>query len=118
MNRISELFRGRAAYTSLPHLHDNTPNFKSPTVGISPRDVRLDIYVGRRCPICQAAGTIIEQMRRDMPNVRINVIDLDAPNTPRPDAVVALPSFMINGHLVATGNPELEELKRFIQSLN
>lgn len=118
MNRIAELFRGRAQQTALPHLHNNLPNFTLPSIKLSARAIQLDIYVGRRCPICQAAQSTVQQLQNDLPNVKINVIDLDVPNTPRPDIIIAIPSFVINGHLVAAGNPDWDQLKRFINSLN
>lgn len=118
MNRIAELFRGRAQQKALPHLHDSKPGFTAPPSPLPARDLQLDIFVGGRCPICQSALAGLQNLRRELPNVHINVIDLDAPNTPKPDNIIAIPSFVINGYLIATGNLKVDELKKFIGSLN
>jgi predicted thioredoxin/glutaredoxin len=118
MNRLTELFRSKSTPTAIPHLHDNVPNFTRPSAKLEPRALELEIFVGGRCPICQANRGNIEQLRRDLPSVNIRVIDLDEPGTTRPRNLIAIPSFFLNGHLVATGNPEVSELKRFIVSLS
>jgi hypothetical protein len=102
----------------LPHLHDAPPNFTPPSHTIEARSVQLDIVTGNRCPICQSFKPAIEALRKDLPNVTINVIDIDAPGVTPPRNVIAIPSFLINGYVVATGNPAVDELKAFIRSLN
>ncbi len=118
MNRITELFRSKSTPPAIPHLHDNVPNFTRPAAPLAPRALQLEIFVGGRCPICQANKGQIEQLRRDLPGVTIRVIDLDEPGTVKPRNLIAIPSFFLNGHLVATGNPEVSELKKFIASLS
>lgn len=102
----------------LPHLHDSPPNFTAPSAALEPRAVQLDIVTGNRCPICQSFLPAIEALRQDLPNVTINVIDIDAPGVTPPRNVIAIPTFLINGYVVATGNPAVDELKKFIRSLN
>ncbi len=118
MNRLAELFRGKNAMTGLPHLHDKEPNFTPPSLKIPARELQLDIVVGSRCPICKQSQSMVDTLRRELPNVTLRVIDMDAPDTKKPANVIAIPSFLLNGHLVATGYVEIGELKKFIQSLN
>ena len=117
MNRISEPVRPSQAASLLPHLHNLAPNFTPPATALPPKNLQLDIYMGGRCPICSASLDKIESLRQALPNVTIRVFDIDAPDTVRPANVIALPSIFLNGHLVATGNPQEEELVKFIRSL-
>lgn len=102
---------------TLPHLHTNAPNFDAPRTRIEPRGLQLDIIVGRRCPICQENLKTLDDMRRLLPNVNIQVIDIDAPGAAVPKNVIAIPTFLLNGYVVATGNANVQELKQFVDSL-
>lgn len=118
MNRITDLFRTRETTNLLPHLHNIAPNFTPPATSLPASNLQLDIYMGGRCPICQASLGKIDLLRQALPNVTIRVFDIDAPDTVKPRNVIALPSIFLNGHLVATGNPQEEELVKFIRSLS
>ena len=118
MNRTTELFRSREAQNPVPHLHSIAPNFTPPATSLPAKHLQLDIYMGSRCPICAASLEKIEMLRQALPNVTVRVFDIDAPETVKPANVIALPSIFLNGHLVATGNPQEEELVKFIRSLS
>ncbi len=118
MNRLAELFRRNKTTAPLPHLHNTPAHFTRPTTPLEARTLQLDIVTGNRCPICQSFLPTIEALRSDFPHVTVNVIDIDAPGTKTPRNVIAIPTFLINDYVVATGNVALEELKRFIRSLN
>lgn len=113
MNAIDEM----QAQATLPHLHENAPNFDAPRTKLEPRALQLDIIVGRRCPICQENLKSLDDLRRLLPNVRIQVVDIDAPGATVPNNVIAIPTFILNGYIVATGNPNVQELKQFVDSL-
>ena len=117
MNAFSTLFGPKDDSKNLPHLHNNTPNFTPPLARPKPGAIQLDIVTGSRCPICQASLPLVEQFRADMPGVVIRVIDIDVPGTVVPPNIVAIPTFLINGYIVATGNPDVDELKQFIATL-
>jgi protein-disulfide isomerase len=118
MNAFSRLFGRTSAEQPLPHLHDNAPNFTAPIQKLPSRALQLDIVVGGRCPICQASMPTLEALRHEIPNVNVRVIDMDAPGASKPKNIIAIPTFLLNGYIVATGNPNLDELKEFIRSLN
>lgn len=101
----------------LPHLHDAPRNF-TPPPSVEPRMLQLEIVTGNRCPICKSYLPTLEALRTDLPNVNVRIIDIDEPGTQVPRNVIAIPTILLNGYIVATGNPEYEELKAFIRSLN
>jgi predicted thioredoxin/glutaredoxin len=117
MNTINRLLGRSTPVTSLPHQHDKSPNFKAPTAKFEPRALQLDIIVGARCPICQENLKSLEELRRLLPNVQIQVVDIDAPGARVPKNVIAIPTFLLNGSVVATGNANVQELKQFVDSL-
>src|SRR5258708_39926279 len=110
MNAFSTLFRRKTAENTLPHLHTSAPNFTPPVTQLKRGPVQLDIVMGSRCPICAASRPLVEQLERDLPGVNIRVIDIDAPGVQVPRNIVAIPTFIVNGYVVATGNPAIEEL--------
>lgn len=102
---------------ALPHLHGAPRNFTPPSGNIEPRTMQLDIVTGNRCPICQSFLPTLEGLRTELPNVNVRIIDIDAPGATIPPNVIAIPTIMLNGYIVATGNPGYEELIAFIRSL-
>jgi hypothetical protein len=46
----------------------------------------------------------------------VRVVDLSLTAGDRPDAVFAVPTYMLNGELLSLGNPEKDELMQIIQS--
>ncbi|MBI4671901.1 MAG: thioredoxin family protein [Chloroflexi bacterium] len=115
---MSQLSPRDSAAPTLPHRHDLAPNFTAPPDKMPPRALQLEIVVGGHCPVCQANLPMIDALRRELPHVDIRVIDVDAPGSHPPKNVIAIPSFLLNGYLVATGNPNLDELKSFIRTLS
>src|ERR1700687_855738 len=101
MNAFSTLFPRKTAENTLPHLHTNAPNFTLPTTQLKRGPVQLDIVTGGRCPICAASRPLLEQLKRDLPEVNIRVIDIDVPGTQIPRNIVAIPTFIVNGYVVA-----------------
>lgn len=79
-------------------------------------DVRrrvLDIYVTPQCLGCDRARHLAHEVRtRSLPGVEIRLIDLSDPATVRPDAVFAVPTYLLNGQVLSLGNPELDWLCR------
>lgn len=118
LNRLTKFLRGSETMPGLPHLHASAPNFTPPSVPLPARELRLDIVVGGRCPICQASLDTLNALRGELPNVNVQIIDIDAPGIKTPSNIIAIPTILLNGYIVATGNPKLEELKTFIHSLS
>jgi protein-disulfide isomerase len=118
MPHLPQPFSRSEETPAVPHVHDNAPTFIAPTPKLPPRELRLDIVVGTRCPICRENLKNIDSLRRELPDVRVRVIDMDAPDGEKPKNVIAIPTFLLNGYVVATGNPNVAELKKFIRSLS
>ena len=71
---------------------------------------RLDVYVSRHCDNCADALCLAEEAADRFPMMAVRVIDLDREPTPPPEGVVAVPTYVLDGRVVALGNPDPEEL--------
>ncbi len=70
----------------------------------------LDIYVTEQCFGCDEARHLADTVASRFASVLVRVVDLaDEPGT-RPDAVVAVPSYVLDGRVIALGNPRQAEL--------
>jgi hypothetical protein len=65
----------------------------------------LEIFVMPHCPGCETARRLAERVRA-FPHVDVRLIDLSAPDTVRPRAVFAVPTYLLNGRVLSLGNPE------------
>lgn len=71
----------------------------------------LDIYVIPGCLGCDRASQLAKDVRaRSLPSIEVNLIDLSDPVVVRPEAVFAVPTYLLNGKVLSLGNPELEWL--------
>ncbi len=101
----------------LPHIHDNAPNFQAPRAAAKPRALQLDIIIAKHCPPCVKQVENLGDLQRLLPELAVQVIDLDVPGVVVPRNIIAVPAFLLNGHIVATGNLDLQEFKQFVDSL-
>ncbi|MDQ3548433.1 MAG: DsbA family protein [Chloroflexota bacterium] len=69
----------------------------------------LTIYVLEHCSGCDRARQTADAIRRRLPEVRVEVVDLDD-RGPAPAGVVGVPAYVVNGRVVSHGNPRLEAL--------
>lgn len=72
--------------------------------------VNLQVVVAEHCPGCDEATRMYERVREARPEVSAELIDLAATPERKPEPVVAVPSYVINGRLAFAGNPRWEEL--------
>jgi alkyl hydroperoxide reductase subunit AhpF len=70
----------------------------------------LEVYVSRHCPNCGDALRLAEEAATRFPSVVVRVIDLERDAASPPEGVVAVPTYVFEGRVVALGNPEHEEL--------
>ena len=71
----------------------------------------LRIYVAPGCAGCRTALNLAEAVRRARPHHPVEVIDLaDQPDEPLPPGVIGTPTYLLDGEVIALGNPELAEL--------
>ncbi len=78
---------------------------------------RLEVVVSSRCEQCGEAVGIAETIAREFPQVRVEVINLGAPNAVKPDVVFAVPTYLLNGRIVSLGNPSLQEMRDHITNI-
>ena len=83
------------------------------------RKPTLRIYVARHCESCVEALRLAEEVRRKYTFVNVEVIDLDAEDGRNLDNVFSVPTYVLNGKIIALGNPSPVELERRLSlSLN
>jgi hypothetical protein len=70
--------------------------------------MRLEIYVASHCDNCEEALRIAA-LARDVDGIDVAVINLDHTDKPVPLRVVAVPTYLLDGHIVSMGNPYPEE---------
>ena len=70
----------------------------------------LQVFVERGCGVCRRAVALADQARVQFPAVRVEVVDLTEPATEAPEAVFAVPTFLLDGELLSLGNPRSAEL--------
>lgn len=71
----------------------------------------LDIYVMPACFGYDRARQLANEVQMcGFPGVEVSLIDLSDPATVRPKSVFAVPTYLLNGHVLSLGNPELDWL--------
>ncbi len=73
------------------------------------RRVQLEVYVARHCRGCGEAQRLAREAATRFPTVEVRVVDLDDGTRP-PEAVVAVPTYLLDGRVAWLGNPAPEEL--------
>jgi RNA polymerase sigma-70 factor (ECF subfamily) len=71
---------------------------------------RLEVYIGQHCLNCEEALRLADEVATLYPRLHVRVIDLDRAETNPPEAVVAVPTYLLDGRVIALGNPYPEEL--------
>lgn len=83
--------------------------------GIAERHV-LEIYVTGSCFGCDVARELATHLRAlALPGIETRLVDLDAPGSVRPDAVFAVPTYLLDGEVVSLGNPDQASLIRQLE---
>jgi hypothetical protein len=73
----------------------------------------LRVFVSGRCARTEHATLVAETVRRELPCVTVEIVDVDATLEPLPDVVFSVPTYTMNGRVVSLGNPDA----RFVQDL-
>jgi len=74
----------------------------------------LDIYIDADCSACETARSLAYEVRLRMPHVIVRLRDITQ-YQPLPEAVFAVPTYMLNGRRISLGNPSLNDLLRQLQ---
>ena len=67
----------------------------------------LDIYVAPDCFGCATARRLAASVRAlALPGVEVRLVDLSESGAVRPEAVFAVPTYVLDGRVLSLGNPE------------
>ena len=81
---------------------------------LAPRRPRLEVYVARHCSGCEEARRLAGEAAARFPDADVRVIDLE--DGPPPEPVAAVPTYVMNGAVIALGNPRPEDLFVHLES--
>ena len=73
------------------------------------------MYVGAHCLGCAEARRLAEAAVRQFPGLVVRVIDLEHEPAARPDLLVAVPAYFLDGRVVSLGNPRQRDLFRYVE---
>lgn len=79
--------------------------------------IELDIYIDATCPGCDIAIRNARKVEEHMPQVNVNLINLTKSESPRPDSVFAVPTYLLNGKTLSLGNPDETVLLSQLQAV-
>ncbi len=75
----------------------------------------LKVFVIEHCPGCVEARNIATRVEQDYPSLRVEIIDINDAQVTIPDAVFATPTFMLNNRVVSLGNPDPNDIVRWVE---
>ena len=78
---------------------------------------RLDVYVAEHCFGCQEARRLASEMAARFAALSVHVVDLERAPDERPESLVAVPAYVLGGHVIALGNPRQTDLFTCLQRL-
>jgi Thioredoxin domain len=67
------------------------------------------------CPTCAETRKMVEQIGDRMPELKVEVIDLEDPAELAPPEVFSVPTYILNGDVISLGNPYIEQLEASIR---
>ena len=99
------------------HLHNRAQAQRLNGGNVSERNLALEIVIAKHCRQCRESVRVADALKLEFPALDVQVIDLDAPDSVKPDVVFAVPSFLLNGRVVSLGNPDVAELSGTIRTM-
>jgi hypothetical protein len=79
--------------------------------------MKLQVYISQHCTSCNHSVALGQAVASHFDDVTVQIIDLDDPSTAKPDAVFAVPTFLLDGQLLCLGNQEEEWLTRRLEQV-
>lgn len=76
----------------------------------------LQIVVASACQTCDEAHRLAGEVKTRFPQVTLDLIDLDTAPERQPDSVFAVPTYLLNGHVISLGNPSEEALYNLLEA--
>ncbi|MCC6179881.1 MAG: thioredoxin family protein [Chloroflexi bacterium] len=72
--------------------------------------LRLEVYVSGHCFGCPEARRLAGVVADRFKSMTVRVVDLDVEPDARPERVIAVPAYLLDGKLVSFGNPRQRDL--------
>jgi hypothetical protein len=72
--------------------------------------VKLQVVVSDECWTCAEARRVVADVADRFPDVTVELVDMQS--NERPDAVFAVPTYLLNGRVIFLGNPTRLELSQ------
>lgn len=73
----------------------------------------LRVFVSGRCALTEHVVRVTAEVRRELPFVAVEIVDVETTLEPLPDVVFSVPTYTINDRVVSLGNPDA----RFVPEL-
>ena len=75
--------------------------------------VKLQVYVKDDCWTCAESRRIVAEIAPQFPQISVELVDMETSN--RPQDVFAVPTYVLDGHIISLGNPYRDDLRREIK---
>lgn len=75
------------------------------TAGEQSQQPVLTAYIEPGCSACRGTLEVIERVRRELPAVEIEVVDVSDEEGRRHDGVFAVPTLVLDGRIISLGIP-------------
>jgi hypothetical protein len=79
-----------------------------------PGMVKLLVYIQEDCWTCNESRRIVAEIAPQFSQLAVELVNIEEPN--RPDEVFAVPTYILDGHVISLGNPYRDELRRKIKT--
>ena len=77
--------------------------------------LKLDIYLTPSCFGCAEALRLAQAAASRFPRCVVRVVDLEREPQARPDGLVAVPTYLLDGEVLCLGNPRQADLFRRLE---
>jgi hypothetical protein len=74
----------------------------------------LRVFVSGRCALTTQVALVTAEVRRRLPSVLVEIVDVDNIPEALPDMVFSVPTYTLNGRVVSLGNPDAQ----FVEELS
>ncbi len=78
---------------------------------------QLDVYVAEHCFGCEEARRLAAAIASRFALLSVRVVDLEHEPDERPESLVAVPSYVLDGRVIALGNPRQSDLFASLERL-
>ena len=68
----------------------------------------LRVYVSGRCSLTEHVTLVTAAVRRELPCVIVEIVDVDTTQESLPEMVFSVPTYTLNGRVVSLGNPDAQ----------